>query len=141
MKVKSPRLPALIAFGLGVCVLFELGRWTRWAVQSSQADENQSLWIACFAVVLAATSLSGWLLIKSSTSPGMIIAFSLCGAAIAVAGALVYYIEAMLASQAMFYHAHGANQSLTLSRVGLGWSVGTFVMCAIIFIRSLWIRS
>ncbi len=142
VTMKSPRFPALIAFWLGVFVLFDVGRWVFSSVQSSSSDFDPSLvlWIACFAVVLASTALSGWLVIKSSTGSGTVIAFALCGAAVAVVGTLAYYIDAMMAAQALFYHARDANRSLMLSRVGLGFSVGTFVMCILIFMRTLLIR-
>lgn len=143
MTMKSPRFPALVAFVLGLCVLFDVGRWTLSAVQSSNSDSYQPsllLWIACFTVVLASTALSGWLLLRSSTTSGMILTFTLCGIAIAVVGTLAYYIDAMMAAQALFYHARDASRSLTLSRVGLGFSVGTFVMCVILFMRTILIR-
>jgi hypothetical protein len=141
--MKSPRFPALVAFVLGVCVLFDVGRWTIYAVQSSNSDSYQPsliLWIICFAVVLASTALSGWLLLRSSTTSGMIVTFTLCGIAIAVVGTLAYYIDAIIAAQALFYHARDANNSLLLSRIGLGFSVGTFVMCVILFIRTILVR-
>ena len=140
MTMKNPRFPALVAFGLGVCILFDLLRWTISAVQSVNAESDQNslfLWIACSAVVLVSTALSGFLAIKSSASSGTVIAFTLCGVAIAVVGTLTYYIEAMMAAQALFYHVRDANRSLLLARVGLGFSVGTFVMCAIIFLRTI----
>jgi hypothetical protein len=141
--MKSPRFPALVAFVLGVCVLFDVGRWTLSAVQSSNSDFNQPsliLWIACFAVVLGSTALSGWLLLRSSTTSGMIVTFTLCGIAIAIVGTLAYYIDAIIAAQALFYHARDANSSLLLSRIGLAFSVGTFVMCVIILTRTIMIR-
>ena len=141
--MKSPRFPALVAFGLGICVLFDVGRWTISAVQSSNSDANQPsliLWIACFTVVLSSTALSGWLLFRSSTTSGAMVAFALCGIAIALVGTLTYYIDAIIAAQALFYHARDANSSLLLARVGLGFSVGTFVMCVILFMRTILIR-
>ena len=71
----------------------------------------------------------------------MVIAFTLCGAAIAVVGTLAYYIDAIIAAQALFYHARDANRSLMVSRVGLGFSVGTFVMCVILFMRTIFVRT
>jgi hypothetical protein len=140
--MKSPRFPALIAFWLGVFVLFDVGRWVLSSIQPSSSDFDPSLflWIASFAVVLASTALSGWLLLRSSTTSGMIVAFTLCGIAIAVVGTLAYYIDAMMAAQALFYHARDANRSLLVSRVGLGVSVGTFVMCVILFMRTILVR-
>jgi hypothetical protein len=141
--MKSPRFPALVAFVLGLCVLFDVGDWTLSAVQSSNSDSDHTslvLWIACFAVVLASTAMSGWLLLRSSTTSGMIVAFTLCGIAIAVVGTLAYYIDAMMAAQALFYHSRDASRSLLVSRVGLGFSVGTFVMCIILFMRTILVR-
>ena len=141
--MKSPRFSALVAFVLGLCVLFDVGRWALSAVPSSNSgDTPGSLipWIACLVVVLASTALSGWLAIRSSAGSGMVIAFSLGGAAIAIVGTLAYYIDAMMAAQAMFYHLREANRSLLLSRIGLGFSVGTFVMCVILFLRTILVR-
>jgi len=143
VTMKSPRFPALVAFVLGLCVLFDVGRWTLSAVPSSNSDDTPGSlipWIACLVVVLASTALSGWLAIRSSAGSGMVIAFSLGGAAIAIVGTLAYYIDAMMAAQAMFYHLREANRSLLLSRIGLGFSVGTFVMCVILFLRTILVR-
>ena len=118
--MKSPRFPALVAFVLGVCVLFDVGRWTLSAIQSANSDDAPGslvLWIACFAVVGTSTALSGWLLLRSSTTSGVMVAFTLCGIAIAVIGTLAYYIDAMMAAQALFYHAPVSYTHLTLPTI------------------------
>lgn len=100
-----------------------------------------ALWILSVAATLIGTIASARIAIKGGVGKGPLIVFCISGLAIAIVGTLAFYIDLMMSAQAVFYHTHGADQSLAIARCGLGASVAVFLICVVVLARSLFVTS
>lgn len=125
-------------------VLFEACRWTMDAARSYQSEGSGimlGIWLTCCVGTLAGTVASLWLATKKSVwSRGRAFTLEVIGIVVSLVGTVQYYVDLLLSAQGAFYGLREARQSLSLSRLGLGMCVVTFLACAIGLLRTAVVR-
>jgi len=138
-------MAAIAVAAVGVFVLWEIFRWTGLAFRSFATESDvltACLWIACFGTALAGTAGAVWLYRQASPwSRAQALALAVIGLVLSLVGAFAYWLDAIMAAQAIFYHARGGQQTLARSRIGLTVCAATFITSVMGLLRAATRRS